>query len=475
MIELSAWNLAAYSGQMLVVIAGAAVAWRVARPALASLRLAYWRLVVAACLALPILPVATGYWSTADGGSVVMISEVLSATMAGLQDAPAVLWASRAAWVLGLILVLGVAMRFAWLGIGLARLSWLRRHSEPAFVDESIDRLREGLAHRADLRWSDHVGQPATFGWRRPVILLPHRIADLSADARRAVVCHELLHVARGDWAWTLLEETVRSVLWFHPAMRWALGQLHLAREEAVDQEVVRLTAVRRPYLLALVDFASTPAAPALSASFVTYRHLAARVRGLGEESSMSTMRMTMCGVVLIGIVGLSVWASAATLPLTARSGPRVAAVEPVDNTELGRVPLTGGAWNVPSPLVAAPPVAAVPVAAAPFAAAPIGATQDGDAPLRVGGDVRPPRKIYNVNPIYPAEAQAAGVQGVVIMQLLIDGDGMVADVELLRSIPALDQAAIDAVWQWLYEPTLINGKRVELLTTVTVNFTLQQ
>jgi beta-lactamase regulating signal transducer with metallopeptidase domain len=70
------------------------------------------------------------------------------------------------------------------------------------------------------------------FGWHRPVVLLPESVASLPLDAQRAVVCHELLHIARRDWAWMLGEEAIRCLLWFHPAIWFALGKLQLSREE---------------------------------------------------------------------------------------------------------------------------------------------------------------------------------------------------------------------------------------------------
>ena len=69
--------------------------------------------------------------------------------------------------------------------------------------------------------------------------------------------------------------------------------------------------------------------------------------------------------------------------------------------------------------------------------------------------------------------ALAARVQGVVILEVRIDRDGSVADARVLRSIPLLDAAAIEAVRQWKYQPTLLNGAPIDVLMTVTVNFTL--
>ena len=95
-------------------------------------------------------------------------------------------------------------------------------------------------------------------------------------------------------------------------------------------------------------------------------------------------------------------------------------------------------------------------------------------APVRVGGNIRAPQKRKHVNPVYPPIAQSARVQGVVIIEATIGPDGKVKDAKVLRSIPLLDQAALDAVRQWEFTPTLLNGVPVPVIMTVTVNFTLQ-
>jgi TonB family protein len=109
---------------------------------------------------------------------------------------------------------------------------------------------------------------------------------------------------------------------------------------------------------------------------------------------------------------------------------------------------------------------AAMPPAVAP--AQPI-----GSGAVRVGGDVQEPKLIRRVPPVYPQIAQAAKVTGVVIVELLVDVDGTVRNARILRSLPLLDQAALDAVRQWQFTPTLLNGVPVQVIMTVTVNFTL--
>jgi protein TonB len=96
-------------------------------------------------------------------------------------------------------------------------------------------------------------------------------------------------------------------------------------------------------------------------------------------------------------------------------------------------------------------------------------------APVRPGGDLVAPTRIKGVQPVYPAIAQAARVQGIVIVEAIIGTDGKVRDARVLRSIPLLDQAAIEAVRQWEYTPSRLNGVPVPVLMTVTVTFTLRQ
>jgi protein TonB len=101
-------------------------------------------------------------------------------------------------------------------------------------------------------------------------------------------------------------------------------------------------------------------------------------------------------------------------------------------------------------------------------------ATEGGPArPVRVGGSIRVPTKTHTAEPVYPPTARAAGVQGVIILEVVIGVDGAVANARVLRSIPLLDQAALDAVRQWRYEPTLLNGVPTPVIMTVTVNFAL--
>jgi protein TonB len=91
----------------------------------------------------------------------------------------------------------------------------------------------------------------------------------------------------------------------------------------------------------------------------------------------------------------------------------------------------------------------------------------------RPGGDIRRPEKIKDVVPVYPEMARSVRVSGTVILEAEIAESGRVRNVRVLRSIPLLDQAALDAVRQWIFTPTLLNGEPVPVVMTVTVTFKL--
>jgi len=93
--------------------------------------------------------------------------------------------------------------------------------------------------------------------------------------------------------------------------------------------------------------------------------------------------------------------------------------------------------------------------------------------PVRPGGDIRRPVKIADASPIYPPLALSARVQGVVIIEAIIGKTGIVEEATVLRSVPLLDAAALAAVRQWRYTPTLLNGVPVSVIMTVTVTFSL--
>ena len=146
---------------------------------------------------------------------------------------------------------------------------------------------------------------------------------------------------------------------------------------------------------------------------------------------------------------------------------PQSIATEPLDvfdvppTDAVGTIP--GAPGDVPGALLGPRPSEPAPRVTAPHP----------QPPVRPGGIVRPPQKVHHVGPEYPAIARSAGVSGVVILEALIREDGSVSEVKVLRSVRLLDASAVEAVRQWRFTPTLLNGVPVQVIMTVTVSFTL--
>jgi len=94
---------------------------------------------------------------------------------------------------------------------------------------------------------------------------------------------------------------------------------------------------------------------------------------------------------------------------------------------------------------------------------------------VRVGGQIQPPTLVHRVEPTYPPTAVSARLQGIVILEAVVDEEGTVKDVKVLRSVnPLLDREALAAVRQWRYSPVVLNGTPVPFVLSVSLSFSLQ-
>ena len=151
-------------------------------------------------------------------------------------DAPARRWPSFAAW----LLIVGIGLGLARLAIGLFAVERYRRRTMPvndspliAVLDATCQRL--GCARRIELRESPEIVSPATVGWRRPLILLPLEWREWSEGERRAVLAHEVAHVARGDFAGWLVAQLSVALYFYNPLVHWLARRLKLEQELAAD------------------------------------------------------------------------------------------------------------------------------------------------------------------------------------------------------------------------------------------------
>jgi TonB family protein len=272
----------------------------------------------------------------------------------------------------------------------------------------------------------------------KPVVLLPERFAG-----NEAIVCHELIHIRRGDWLFVLAEQIVRSVFWFHPAIWWLVDQIQLAREQVVDREAVRLLGAREPYLEALLAVASAQVGMdwALSPAFLRKRFLRSRIHLLTRHSAESRRRLVSSAAGLAMLTALVVWTGTRLMPLQADAAP-----VPSDSSATTNTP---------------PPSSTT--------------TKDSSKPIRVGGAKQEENLIKKVMPKYPVEAKKKRVQGKVFLDVIISKEGRVESTRLVSGPALLVQSAVDAVKQWEYKPTLLNGKPVAVESEVLVHYTLSK
>lgn len=415
-------NLLAYSLQLGALVgSGAFVAWafRLHSP---RARLRFWQSVAAAAVLLPALQ------SWRDGGNSTLVSSLAFATQALAPAGLASGWPGLPL-MLAIVLASGVAVRFAWLALGLIGLRRFEAQSE-AFTGAStfIDEFQRALGTTASVRISDCVDGPATIGAKRPLVLLPRRTLDLPDAIQRAIVYHELLHVRRHDWLQTLAEEACCAVFWFHPAARALASRLSLAREMLIDQETIAHTHDRRAYAEALLAFASARPAPlAAVAPLIRRRHLSQRLALVMQEVPMSRTRIALV------LAGATVVVALTTAVAVNRF--------PISTT--------------------------------------LGAQGADDTPFQAGNNgVTLPRVLTEVKPSYTPDAMQAKIQGSVMMSVVVLADGRVGDVTVTRSLDdehGLDGQAVKAVRQWTFEPGTKDGKPVPVQVTVEMTFTLRK
>ncbi len=439
-LALALRNLAAWSLQAGVLGVAAAAFSRLLPVDRPAARLALGQVLLAAVVLLPLVQPwqaasATVSWSLAASAPAA------DATAPGGAIPTAPVWPV----LLAAVLLAGAALRLVRLGAALVRLRSLGRSARPFPPPSWLRSLRDELAPRARFLLSDEAGTPATFGVRRPVVLLPPAFESMDRDRQEAIVLHELVHARRFDWLALVFEDALKAVLFFHPAVHWLVGHVRLAREQTVDDAVVRRLGRREAYLESLLEVArlaahmrAVPAAP-----FLRESHLRERVDLLLKEVLMSRVRtLAHVGLTAVAIVLAVSWAASAVPLQTAKPAPE------------GKISIS----------------------------------DEVRAPAE-------PKLVQQVKPVYPADAKKEGVEGVYVIDVTIGKDGAIQDAKVAASAPTMErldqlktkdgkfsgtegdkrlaEAALAAVKQWKYQPILKNGKPVDFKATVTVRFKL--
>jgi len=296
--------------------------------------------------------------------------------------------------------------------------------------------LQSRLGVRVSFFISPRLDGPATIGLRNPTVLLPRRFLDLSEPSQRGIVCHELVHVARRDWVFNLVEEVILAFFWFHPAVGWLVRRIRLWREQVVDAEVVECLGTRKPYMYALLEIAAGEIAPALMAAptFLSERQLARRMELLVKEVSMSKARLissfSVLAVVLILAGGLAVRAFPLKTP--------VPAIQPAVATNANPAPTPG---------------------------------REKVFDVNSKGVVKPVL-ITHSDPPYTEQARVAKVAGTVVLNIVIDAQGNVSEAKVVKSLDkGLDESAVKNLKTWKFKPATKEGKPVASKMMVEVTF----
>ena len=404
--------------------------------------LVYWRVLLIVVLLLPLAPLewarqAPLPYMTLEGLQVEeVVTTALPATVQGLS------------WQIVLLIAAGVTMLgILRLVLGLGYLNRCRRHAQPlAPTPAPVSRILERLGLEVPFLVSDRLTAPLTYGWLRPIVLLPGSFCGLSADQQEGVACHELLHVRRRDWPITFLEELLRAVVWFHPVVWLILPRIALSREQVVDADTVRLTGKRRQYLDALwrVVCSSRHSVAAMAVPFLGRRDLVDRVAWLKKEIPMSKARIVFSVLVLslslaaVGAFGANAFSNGSQLALST-SAPSAAEQSEKEKPESSDEKLK---------------------------------TVSAES---ICDEITHPVVVEKINPKYPPEARKEKVMGLVTVETVITEEGVVEEIQVIESPDdRLSAAAVEAIRQWQSEPALCDGKPVGVYYNLSIIFRLQ-
>lgn len=436
-------------------------------------------------------------------------------------------WTTVAAtlWALGAVLLLGSLLASA------IRLAVATRRARPVDRPSWTTALASstrtaGVARIVRLKESPRADMLATWGWRRPCLLIPAEALDWPDERIRIVLGHELAHIRRGDWVWQMHATVVRAVFWWNPLAWMACHQVSVESERACDDSVLALGVAPHAYaeqLLAVARAlrAAPPSSPAIAVPMARPSTLHRRIAAMLNPDLPRSTPSRLTTAVLVGAVlallvpvavirgasaqapleGVVYDSSGAVVPevrLTLDGNGRKAeattdaegrfafpAVEPgayvletaVRGFKVLRQPMDLKAptdWSRVITLQLGTLKETINVRGRRGS----GTSTAPAAPVRVrvGGNIRPPKKLKDVKPVYPASSQEAGHEGVVEIEAVIGNDGSVsaARVTSAEIYPELAAAAIDAVRQWKFSATLLNGTPVEVVMNVSISFGLE-
>lgn len=411
-------------------------------------------------------------------------------------------------WLVGALVMLAV-----WLPKLFAPLG--PPDSFPHFDERILSPLKEriGLRREVHIRLSQSNVEPALIGFWRPVVTIPDTLpAKLSESELEAVILHELAHAQRLDNWTSALAHVLACTFWFYPLLWWIERRLYREREHACDEIVVGSGVAPEEYVAGILKVcrfhlnSGVAGVSAVSSSNLKKRmevimSLSASTR-LPRIPKIALGSLITAMTIVPVVIGLAspVMANSQSDNANKRTSKQVnnggsitcvfASVEYPEGTVIqedggpeqmcARVlnatwffelqgkpdaPRYVGQWIRTSKEIRERSRNVVRLPQPPVAGE-VGRVQ-------VDGNVQSARLVNKVQPVYPALARQARVEGVVRLHAIIGKDGSIEQLEVISGLPLLQQAALDAVRQWVYQPTLLEGKPVEVDTTIDVGFQL--
>ena len=331
-----------------------------------------------------------------------------------------------------------------------------------ADVNPNVDALRSdwGIAKPVQVVFSSEDHAPMTFGWRRPIIVLPDSLQQ-QPEALRLTLVHELSHIRHRDYVRRLIEQTVQGLFFFHPMVSLLTQRIDQYREMACDNEVLQhSSASAREYATLLLNFAQTqPIKARLSISMAdTESNLKKRIKAMKEYRFFTpgALNSTTIGLALAAVL-LAVSALMVACEVKFVEDNSVTIIEAPEQQE---VEAEGPAIAPRAPL---PPVAPQNSGEEVFMIVE-------NMPELIGGLAS-----IQSNIKYPDIAKKAGIEGRVFVQFVVDENGKVQDPLVVRGIGAgCDEEAVRAVQLAKFKPGTQRGKAVKVKMSIPITFKLK-
>ena len=441
----------------------------------------------------------------------------------------------RAGWIL-FLWVIGSSLLAARIAVGEWRVLRIARRSLPFETPQAkaaLESVRTSfrLSRAIWLRASAEIAVPFTHGWLRPAVFLPADAKRWTRQQLEWALAHELAHVRRNDYLTQMAAQLARAFFWFHPLVWLASVAMYKERERACDDILLSLghpAADYAEFLLVLSrSLRRSNGAWSTSVAMAQSSQLEARMKALLDPklnhqplaASRALLITTLAALLLLTVAAVRVAAKNASGNISGTiHDPSGAVIPDASVTLISRdqkvkiesrssadgtfkfvaIPPGGYRLEITRPGFAITKSADLELEPAGDLHQDItmdigevleevvvhgrkppespSTTRPAPRRIRVGGNVQAAHLITQVRPEYPEALQKQGIEGTVILRAVIGIDGQVLSLSPFSDpVPALTKAAMDAVRQWKYTPTLLNGEPVEVATTITVGFRLDE